>query len=231
MLLTCPILNHPLRACNSYRVTEPIKPEHHVQHWWWKAKFHALHRLFHASPGETPTRGSCLGFLRFAPAFDGIATIWLPKSPIIREQSEQILCGIMWNSNSSMPHPPWGCNQSVSMHGRKATSPLQETNTAAISTWMDSVCGSFPPRLCWDRGWPGSARLASRLVQPKQKATTPTPKLRQLCPGSPPVSDPMIPASGTSVCFLACGPLDCARYAAQICPVAVQFLNPALVGY
>ena len=40
---------------------------------------------------------------------------------------------------------------------------------------MDYVCGNF---------------LASRLVQPKQKATTPTPKLRQLCPGSPPVNDP-----------------------------------------
>ena len=40
---------------------------------------------------------------------------------------------------------------------------------------MDYVCGNF---------------LASRLVQPKQKATTPTPKLRQLCPGIPPVNDP-----------------------------------------
>ena len=117
------------------KVTGPIKPEHHVQHSWWKAKFHALHRLFHASPGETPMRGSCLS-ARFAPAFDGIATIWLPKSPIIREESEQKLNKSNWLECGISPtqglNPPRGCSQSVSMQGRKATSPLQETNTADV---------------------------------------------------------------------------------------------------
>lgn len=228
MLLRCPVLSWITPwELTILKVTGPIKPEHHVQHSWWKAKFHALHRLFHASPGETPMRGSCLS-ARFAPAFDGIATIWLPKSPIIREESEQNWTNRMigmWNFTNSRPQPPtrlqpisfnagsegdltsagnqhsWRsvnnagscivslCHVRLSVEsgnlsniseyffghcGKKSHNPLELRQK--IQLWqVDYVCGNF---------------LASRLVQPKQKATTPTPKLRQLCPGSPPVNDP-----------------------------------------